>query len=114
MESDFGLGPVTVRLRAGNGAEHKTRRFVVTLDDGRRWIYDDTQPLSQKLREGERPLPLPARAPLDELLSDFVNVVRVARGGPALPGLTPTSTNLELAVRVGRCLEDIEQAIRRP
>lgn len=107
VEADFTLGGVPVGLRAGNGAEHKTRRFAVTLDDGRRWLYDDTQPWAEKLREDDRPLPLPARAPLDELLSDFVAGIRAARGVPGR-----TSTNLELAVRVSRCLEDIDRRAR--
>ena len=111
VESDFALGPVSVHLRAGNGAEHKTRRFAVTLDDGRSWVYDDTQPASQKLRVGDEPVALPSPTPLDELLSDFIAAVRAARGGAEFP--RPGATNLELAVRVGHCLEEIQDAVPR-
>lgn len=112
VEADFALGGVTVRLRVGNGAAHKTRRFAVTLDDGRRWLYDDTQPWAEKLREGDKPLPLPARAPLDELLSDFVAATRWAKDGRAAGHPNARASNLELAVRVASCLEEIEQARR--
>jgi len=102
VEAKLHLGEAAVRLRCGNGGERKTRRFVVELDDGRRWTYDDTRPLESKLIADGNPVPLSPALPLDEVLGDFLRGIRAARGPQALP-----NDNLALAVTVGRALEAI-------
>lgn len=100
VEAQLNLGGVAVRLRCGNGGESKIRRFVVKLDDGRSWTYDDTLPLATKLMANGRPVPLSAALPLEEVLRDFLCGIR------AVCGPRPVANdNLALAVRVGQAVD---------
>lgn len=102
-EIRFDLGRIPVRLRSGNGAETKARRFAVRLEDGRELVYDDVLPHPGKLTDGGVAVPVDRTPPLDVVLDRFIARCEAWRAGSV--STESAVASVELAVRVAEVLD---------
>ena len=77
------IGGTRVDMRVGNGAAEKRRRFAVTLQNGRRLVYDDGRPHPDKLSDDGISVPVTATPPLDVLLTYFLERIAQWQAGRA-------------------------------
>jgi predicted dehydrogenase len=102
------LGSTRVALRVGNGARAKTRRFTLTLRNGRTFTNDDLAPPSSVLTENGKPVPLDSALPLDVMLSEFV--ARVERWKRGVRHHAEEVRNAEFSVRINQILDAVAVA----
>ena len=108
FEAALVLGGTHVTLRVGNGASTKTRRFVLTLKNGRTFTNDNLAPQASVLTDNGRPVPLDSALPLDVMLSEFIARVKRWKHGEA--NRAEEIRNAELSVRIGEILDAVAVA----
>jgi predicted dehydrogenase len=94
---ELAFGPARVSCVVGNAAPEKARRLEVLCENGDRFVYDDLQPSSDKLRIDDRAVALPADRPLALAIAAFARSIR----GPRDP-----RCGLDLSMKVQAVLEE--------
>ncbi len=97
FDIDLAFGRAGASCVVGNAAPEKERRFEVVCENGDRFVYDDMQPPSDKLRMGDRPLTLPPDRPLTLAIDAFAHSIR---------GTRDPRCGLDLPMKVQAVLEE--------
>lgn len=107
--AQFTLDAVPVSIRVGNGNPGKVRRFVVTMTNGRRLIYDDTRPHPFKLIDNNVPVVIDEQPALDVVLTHFMSVI-----GPSGSewSTTDNANGLEFSLRIASIIDAIVAATK--
>jgi predicted dehydrogenase len=111
FEANFEFGRTKVRTQFGNGAASKCRKLTVTLTDGQQVVYDDCEPHPFKLKNAGRALPVDETAPLDLVVSHFLQCCE--RHGTLRDGSQEAAKNLQFSLRIAEILDGIELFVQR-
>jgi len=105
FEASFDVDHTKVLTRFGNGAATKARRLAVTCADGRVLVYDDCEPHPFKLKDTGRALPVDHTAPLDVVVSYFLECCEQfgKRGGATEVALQ----NLKFSLKISEILDSV-------
>ena len=95
-------------MRVGNGATAKSRRFSVTLRDGRVLVYDDLLDPTNKLTDDGNPVAVEGPSPLDGAVGDLVGQIAQWRAGAPWP--YGTTDFLAVSVRIAGLMNAIVDA----